>query len=290
MSEQSPAELNSHMEYVVTSVSLNVSTVLYPANEYNIQEKIKEANQELFLEMQMSDETVEEELPPVAAEVSRVHNGRKVTFRTDLEDYEPDELQLVGSESSQSIVEEEEEDCATEIGEEEHVLEIIETDVKDTLGDAIEQLVIGQEEEDCADESECVQVCTSEEIIAVEEEPKAEVDPPLPPAKETKRRPTSSPAVIQSKAVKYKSCCEQKDVQRMLPKYVGHFSEYGLSQQQLQTKMVRGERRRQTRQQVAFQKYQEERERTRLNEEAFARWMRLKVAKLPKNKYANRYA
>lgn len=74
----------------------------------------------------------------------------------------------------------------------------------------------------------------------------------------------------------------------MLPKYIGVISEYGLSQHQLELKLVRGEKRRRCRKELAFKKYQEQAERTVANEEAFAKWLKSKLAKTRK-KYVNRF-
>lgn len=200
-------------------------------------------------------------------EDARPNNGRKVTFRSNLEDYEPGDESRPGSVSSHSIIEE---DC-----EEVHDVEIVEQETDAIPVEELSRLTI------------IVQPEAEESPIEVSE--KTEADKPT--IKTKRRRPKSSPAVVQSTPVKYKSCCDQKnsDRDRNLPKYAGHISEYGLSLQQLQLKVARREKRRRTRQDIAFQRYQQELERSRRNEEAFARWMRVKASQLPQDKYANRY-
>lgn len=207
-----------------------------------------------------------------SGEDARPNNGRKVTFRSKLEDYEPGDESRPGSVSSQSIIEE---DC-----EEVHDVDIIEQETVAIPVEELSQLTI------------IVQPETEQLPIEVSDKTEAGPMNAGNPTNLTKRRrPKSSPAVVQSTPVKYKSCCDQKNNERdrKLPKYAGHISEYGLSLQQLQLKVARREKRRRTRQDIAFQRYQQELERSRRNEEAFARWMRVKASQLPKDKYANRY-
>lgn len=262
--------------------------VLKPANEYNIHEKIKEANQELFLEFQMSSETDE---PPVP--------DRKVTFRQKLEDYEPDEVSLLHSSSSDSIVE----DCfieeqTTVTIEQEDLPEDIEDNLIDSLNqleieDQVEIEVIADELkeidlEPVVDRESEVSEVLLETIIADTSDPAITCVPPArpPTTKPEKKRSKRSETLVASN--KYKSCCESKPVQQILPRYAGDKSEYGLSKHQMQMKMIRGEKQRRRRQESAFRKYQEEVERCRANEEAFAQWLKEKLT-VPRNKFVNRY-
>lgn len=212
-------------------------------------------------------------------EDARPNNGRKVTFRSNLEDFEPGDESRPGSVSSQSIIEE---DC-----EEVHDVEIIEQETETILVEELSRLTLIVQPET---EESPTQAPTDTDVMSdkTEAEP---VNAANPNSKIKRRRPKSSPAVVQNNPVKYKSCCDQKNSERdrNLPKYAGHISEYGLSLQQLQLKVARREKRRRTRQDIAFQRYQQELERNRRNEEAFARWMRVKASQLPKDKYANRY-
>lgn len=277
-------------------------------NEYNIQEKIKEANQELFLEIksQTSEDTVDEELP-----MSRPTNGngRKVTFRPNLEEYEPDEeedelllLQSASSESSlESIPEQTEE--VVEI----HSESVVEDEMEEAVFETLNFLTIdpiGFEEQLSPKLPPPIRIIAPDQA-KIEE---GRIEPSIPenqhdvslvvnkPKKKTavtikqpKEKP-SPPQQLISNSLKYKYCCEQKKLnEALLPRYDGGInSEYGLSKKQLQVRRAHMERRRKYRQEVEFRKYQEQVERSRLNEEAFERWLRKKLASTPK-KYVNRY-
>lgn len=255
---------------------------MQPANEYNIREKIKEANQELFLEIQMSDELPEEE----SEKPRNCANGRKVTFRPNLEEYEPEALSLSTASSASEMVIIEEEDCILD----EQIVE----EIADCLAEEIAQLTVCDEEDVVPSESDAVLPIVTVEVPDQPPSPCKEYEPPTAvKLKPNSTRPKSCKTPIngQLSSGKYKSCCEgrRRENSAKLPRYTGEVSEYGLSKDQLQVKSENRMRRRRCRQESAFQRYQQEAEKIRLNEEAFARWMRLKYSKLPKNKYANRY-
>lgn len=287
------------LSHTVDCVLLNYPsiTVLKPANEYNIQEKIKEANQELFLEIQMSSEADE---PPAIPD-------RKVTFRSNLEEYEPDEVSLLHSASSSDSIAEDcfiEEQTTVTIEQED-----LPEDIEDNLIGSLNQLEIEDEveveieviaEESQYRDDEPVIDRESEEpelvqsgILAAPSTPVICCIPPPPPVrpattttkKKIIKRADSANLVTTNK---YKSCCEQKPVQQILPRYAGDVSEYGLSKHQMQMKLIRGEKQRRRRQEFAFLRYQEEVKRCRANEEAFSQWLKEKL-RVPRNKYANRY-
>lgn len=241
-----------------------------------------------------------EELQLEDEEVSRV--GRKVTFRSNLEDFEPDEedeVSVASSAPSEEIVVED------YVAEEQILDEILPLDGDSNevhvLLDAVSQLIVHEEEEaevqvDDEQKPEEKTEELPEQEVPTETNPnhsKQELPHKTLDAPRRRQRPKSSPAVVQTDhPVKYKSCCEEKkrsEREQKLPKYMGDVSEYGLSRDQLEMKRERQERRRRNRQEVAYRKYQLEVERIRLNEESFAKWMRMKLSKMPRNKYANRY-
>lgn len=265
------------------------TVVLQPANEYNIHEKIKEANQELFLEIQMSDELPEEEIGRVQEEPRNYPNGRKVTFRPNLEEYEPDVFSAsTASSASDEVIIMEEEDYVPD----EQIVE----EIADSLAEEVSQLTVCDPEEDVVPSETAEDVLPPIRIVTIEVPPPSPCKKYEPPVavklKPNPIRPKScKPPIDPPSSVKYKSCCEgrRRENSAKLPRYMGEVSEYGLSKDQLQVKTENRLRRRRYRQESAFRRYQQEVEKIRLNEEAFARWMRLKHSKLPKNKYANRY-
>lgn len=70
---------------LIRETLLCIFTVLRPANEYNIKEKIKLANQESFA-------------IPTPPSPKYLSGERRVTFRAQLVDYEPDEYSDVEEE------------------------------------------------------------------------------------------------------------------------------------------------------------------------------------------------
>lgn len=206
----------------------------------------------------MSFEVPEEQLEICTA-------PRKVTFRSNLEEYEPDEV--VSYASSEEIIEEEEEEEDT-----------VDTQVEDSgLSQSLIKLEVIDEVKPVSE-------------VSHDDDPESLQVTPVIPRKEFKMSPIKV-ELPPPNPNKYKFCCQQKEPHqiRNLPKYMGHTSEYGLSRQQFQLRMERNRQRRRCQQEIAFAKYQQEVERIRQNEEAFASWIKLKMSKCPKNKYTNRY-
>lgn len=257
------------------SALLGLLSVLQPANKYNIQEKVKEANQTLLVEMKLLEKSA------IGAT-----SERRVTFRSNLEDYEPNE----------EISEQSENEDIEELDEELIFEEDVEVEVEqETLESALDKLAI--EEDNDNDDGDL------EDSQLLDEFPKLIITTTTYPsnvqAETTIKTLTKRPKKPIPKAnpvtnyQKYKSCCEQKNRNpadfKLLPGYIGAVSEYGLTSDQLRVKKERTERQRRRNQENAFIKYQQMVERNRINEEAFAKWMNQKLTKMPKNKYANRY-
>lgn len=225
--------------------------------------------------------------------------SRKVTFRSNLEDFEPDEEVSLDLHSSAESIEE---SCVVE----EHIVEIV-TDgvVEEEVAKSPQQQGDEWKQEEIALEEDATAIITEtlQQLVISVVENETEQDKPLEKCapnqlnikKSTvrKKKPNSAvaatdsnPALCEVDLPKCKACYERKRRQ-LLPNYIGDLQcEYGLSRQQLVMKNLRQENKRRQREELAFQKYEKELERSRANEEAFARWLRNKV---PKNKYVNRY-
>lgn len=253
----------------------------------------------MFLEIQsQTSEEVEDEEPmprPAPKE-----NGRKVvTFRPNLEEYEPEEedeeLLLLHSTSSVGSLESIPELTEVETGAEPTLAEAVD---EEALFETLHFLTI-----DPMESQPEIEIGESEVIKKTEGATPKSLSPvhlaDLPasstvspkirkmPAKPKPKERTHLPQL--SNTLKFKYCCEQKKLNETLPRYDGGGnSEYGLSKKQLQIKRAQQERKRKYRQEVEFRKYQEEVERCRSNEEAFARWLRKKLVSTPK-KNVNRY-
>lgn len=76
----------------------------------------------------------------------------------------------------------------------------------------------------------------------------------------------------------FKPCCEFKNAEaRRLPAYCGYVSQYGLSKVQLEHRDARRESHRMRRERRAANREAEESSKSRVNEEAFARWLTVKM-------------
>lgn len=77
----------------------------------------------------------------------------------------------------------------------------------------------------------------------------------------------------------FKPCCELKnaDAARRLPSYCGYVSQYGLSKEQLEQRAARRERHHMRRERRVENRAVEESNKSRVNEEAFARWLAVKM-------------
>lgn len=77
----------------------------------------------------------------------------------------------------------------------------------------------------------------------------------------------------------FKPCCELKnaDAAQRLPSYCGYVSQYGLSKEQLEQREARRERHHMRRERRVENRAVEESNKSRVNEEAFARWLAVKM-------------
>lgn len=76
----------------------------------------------------------------------------------------------------------------------------------------------------------------------------------------------------------FKPCCEYKYLENdRLPRYCGYLSQYGLSKEQLELREARRERHHRRKYQHMERKTEEELLKTQVNEEAFARWLEIKM-------------
>lgn len=76
----------------------------------------------------------------------------------------------------------------------------------------------------------------------------------------------------------FKPCCEYKTVENnRLPRYSGYFSQYGLSKEQLELRDLLRERSHRRKYQRIERKSEEEMLKSQVNEEAFARWLQVKM-------------
>lgn len=223
-----------------------------------IEERVATVNQELFREMPTKD--------------GQTHKSRRVTFRENLEEYEPENKILYWSASSEEIVEECDNKADTEIDA--MVNELVIHEPTETEEIKLENNTLSLEE-NVAVESDYIEIGVN--IL--------EVRKPYPRPKKT----TSSHLIPETADQKYKSCCSRKKGATKLPEYCGVVSEYGLTKRQLQLKQEYQERHKMHQRIIAYKDFKKAQQRSQRNEEAFALWTKNKLSQLPRNKYANRY-
>lgn len=86
------------------------------------------------------------------------------------------------------------------------------------------------------------------------------------------------PSDILKIQLNFKSCCEHKHLDApRLPRYCGYLSQYGLSKEQLERREARRERHQRRRSKRVERLAQEESQKSRVNDEAFESWLRLKM-------------
>lgn len=93
------------------------------------------------------------------------------------------------------------------------------------------------------------------------------------------------PSSVQKIPINFKACCELKnaDAQR-LPRYCGYISQYGLSREQLDQRQARLQRRHERRDRRLQDRAEDEQFKIRVNEEAFARWLTVKMRRAKTSK------
>lgn len=241
-----------------------IFAVLQPVpNEYNINERIKEANQELYSTPHQDTDAA----------------NRKVRFRENLEDFEPEEsdeehTEKNSSQSSASNPKPKEEIIIDEIDQENDELNIEEIDQilsksnedMDYTGDDVSEIceqiedlkAKSDDDTDKLDEDEIHSQRSSKSDLTVEELEDPESQPKVVhlccedhktkksnciqkcfPKKITKKCGKVNPSNSdeESRDKKNKTCCQHKhsdEYIQKLPRYNGQNSVYGLSQEQLQ--------------------------------------------------------
>lgn len=275
---------------------------MQPVNGYNIVDKVKLANQELFAIPQPNSPLPEQQ---------------KVSFKNDLVDFaefssseaEDDELEdQTGTKLDEEEEEEENEDneneeedvkMSTEIDENiEEICEIIE----DLSVDVPEEPIIDEDEDNLTDYLESS--IDSKDVDSVVEviitnPADYEVKPiqKVPSIDSTEVKQVKKPTKIikpeENKNLKlnlnFRSCCEHKcSGNTKLPKYNGYYSQYGLSKEQLEKRETRIETYRKKDLLKKTKNLEEDSTKSKASEEAFARWLSNKMRN-PRNRVRNMY-
>lgn len=101
--------------------------------------------------------------------------------------------------------------------------------------------------------------------------------PPSSAGSNGTNRTNHSPDILKIQ-LNFKPCCEYKHLETTrLPRYCGYISQYGLSKEQLERREARREKHHSRRNKRNERKEQEETQKSRINEEAFENWLRLKM-------------
>lgn len=278
------------------------------ANEYKISEKIKEANQELYAQ----------------SNISNLAN-RRVRFREQLEDFEPeDSVEIEESVKASNRVQEI--DNISEVSSDDGYGESNNSDFQmgDVQIEEIEEILSTKSELESEDMSEICEQLDEELSIKSEilpkqafyEEKKLEVykkerrrsgsaepyyqEPEEPTGVQLcfpkKYKPRSSkvkpvPGHDPNRPRKIKDCCQQKTSEEYLnklPKYKGAISEYGLSTMELEQKFLKEQKSFHLKQMKEYQKHQEKEIIAQTNEDAFRKWLFEKM-RHPINKSKNMF-
>lgn len=267
---------------------LSSPTVLQPvSNQYNISDKIKEANQQLYV----SESTVQRQSQP------------KVRFRDHkLVDYEPEDVhEIMEKNTNAKVINNREDDSSDDgyIDDEVDATTSIEETVE--IEDVCEQIEQDEEKEnnekespnnenyskeDFHEESEGEQVplnvgnenpvlSSSNEACSKPEKP---TKPPIFRPKSSKVNPSGSPS---DQPKLRKTCCDFKETdeyKQTLPKYNGFNSNYGLSKEEIAKREFVQLKQRQHKELKTIHQMEQQEFVASLNEEAFSKWYSYELA------------
>ncbi|CRL01166.1 CLUMA_CG014469, isoform A [Clunio marinus] len=262
------------------------SQVLQPvSNQYNIIEKIKEANQELYNgqliqrqsqpKVRFRDNKLVDFEPEDVMEVKQSDPNRKEDIESDDDECIDDETLNI-TPIEENIVDEttiEIEDICERIDANEiEELEVVESDLNKDFND--EDNISDKDEETHLD------VPSSEsqkEIKCKVDKPKKKIFRP------TKVNPIEEQIVCDDQngnTSSGKTCCQYKktdEYKQKLPKYNGFKSNYGLSKEEIEKRKYIQLRQQQQQQFKELQKMEQKELLARVNEEAFAKWLYKKM-------------
>lgn len=325
--------------------------VLQPVNGYKIADKIILANKELF-ESAPDDQsaptvptdTTVAGLNQLGSPSTSVENSsdsqRRVTFRPDLEDFEPEFITDVEDDDvDENVSVSDDAEVTDDIQSVENTNEVptpilpqsattIEMSESDLARTEIEEICEEIEDFSLADGSSCIELPIAVESQSTSDktdtnDDKEQLEPNNTassidgPATETyeapvrrqrtpsfqrsdsersgssqrshrhhhehnRRASASGTSTAESDFLKiqlnFKPCCEYKTVENnRLPRYSGYFSQYGLSKEQLELRDLLHERSHRRKYQRIERKTEEEMLKSQVNEEAFARWLQVKM-------------
>jgi hypothetical protein len=297
-------ELSKSLKFTISKIS-----VFQPsANEYNIADKIKQANQELYSEPNVHNSA----------------NNRRVRFRDQLEDFEPEENSEEEGNSQGSNQRVLELDNVSEVSSDDGYGESNNSDIERPMEEIncedIEEILSTKSDQ----ESEVSEICEqleekldlkndelceedSIEIIELEPElPRKSTNPLKPNSNEDddesgiqlcfskKYRPKSGkikPAAEILAEKKVKSCCEHKksdEYLNKLPSYNGLHSIYGLNSEQLQKKFQNEQKNLHLKQLREMKKNEQKEIHEATSEEAFRSWL-IEKLRYPMNKSKNMF-
>lgn len=244
-------------------------TVLTPnAHQYNITEKIKEANSILF----SNENAVQRQSQP------------KVKFRDHkLVDFEPEDGESMAE--TQSTVPDEVSDDGysdeiVEVSEEKVIDETIEIEDVCEQVQQVEAENVEIDEKESADDENYDKESFHDEVEVNQGEvvENSNESEGKPPKKLTSFRPKSSkvnPTDIETRSDRRKICCgfkESVEYKQSLPKYNGFSSNYGLSKEEISRREFLRYRHIQHKQQRIEKKLEQKDFLAKTNEEAFAKW------------------
>lgn len=263
--------------------------VLTPVNEYNISDKIQSANNLLFASSITEQETLQ--IPTMSTNKLKLQSNHRVTFSSDIEEYDDNETVIAVEEMDHSWHENEEE-----------IEEIVGT-FEDELRQSPENEIDAHGDDDDSSDNDTIiarqnlenidQSSHEEQIDLRCEEISCEI---YEPSEETNSadmkislKPSKSPSTSRFKSdtkirsqkhklldihLNVRKCCEFKYLENdRLPRYNGYISQYGLSKDQLDhiekkkrfNQQQINEMRTQCREVIARKSAE--------NERAFAKWL-----------------
>lgn len=333
----------------ILNYSVCVISVLQPVNGYKIADKIILANKELFESEQngqsadiVASDTAAIGLNQLGSPSTSVENSsdsqRRVTFRPDLEDFEPEFITDVEDDDVDEDASLSDDAEVTDIQPVETTDEFTtpilpqtpttaEMSVSDLTRAEIEEICEEIEDLSLADSASCNPIAvesqnTSDKTDTDDDKEQPPVQPnstistidkpateiyeepvrrqrtpsfqrsdsersgssqrPHRHHHEHNRRASASGTTTAGDFLKiqlnFKPCCEYKTVENnRLPRYSGYFSQYGLSKEQLELRDLLRERSHRRKYQRIERKSEEELIKSQVNEEAFARWLQVKM-------------
>lgn len=284
--------------YFSTNQSFYAISVLTPVNEYKMSEKIQSANNLLFASSVTEHEPLQmSTTSPTRMNEMKLQSKHRVTFSSDIEEYDDeeavvaiDEIEVPGHENEDEI--EEIVDAFELVEQQQLAIEEIDANTDESSNETV---IIRQVENTAQQPDEAEAVVELPEKIegSVSEEKK-------PGPKKPSKAQIASNLEIDPKVraqqhqllkihLNVRKCCELRYLENdRLPRYNGYISQYGLSKDQLDdlernrrlNRQHMNEKRKRFREEVA--------QRSAENEQAFARWLYHKQ-KTAKSRTKNMY-